>query len=110
MIKMNKEKKGFQFAIVDYKVIENNKLNSHDKAVYLVLCRFADTDTGECYPNRKTIAKNAGTSIRQVSNSIKILKNKGYINVKKWSEDTRKNIYTVCYIRDKDFDKYKKGE
>lgn len=101
------DKKGFEYAIIDYKLIENTSLKSHDKAVYMVLCRFANLKTGECYPLRSTIAKLAGTSERQVTYSLQTLVKKKYITIKPWNKNKRKNVYIVHYFRDTNLKKSK---
>lgn len=85
-----------KFAKVDYHVIEDTELNAYDLAVFTVLTRFSNNDTGECYPNREIIAKLAGCSARKVTESIWSLANKGYISIKK---DGLNNLYTVKFIK-----------
>jgi len=92
----NKEK--FTFAMVDYRVIEDTSLTAYDLSVFTVLSRFADTDTGECYPKQETIAKLVGCSVGSVNKSIKKLENKGYIQTKR---NWKMKNYIVNYIKDK---------
>jgi DNA-binding MarR family transcriptional regulator len=86
------------FAIIDHKIINDESLSAYDLAVYTVLCRYTNTDTGECYPNQETISEKAGCSISSVSRSIKILKEKGYIDTyMKW----KKMYFIVKFIKER---------
>lgn len=88
----------FDFAIVYHEIIDDETLNTYDLAIYTVLCKFANLKTGECFPKQSKIAKKAGCSTGKVSESLKKLKEKGYINIrKKW----KKNYYTINYIKNR---------
>jgi len=50
-------------------------------AVYAALCRFADNDTQECYPSRRTLAKLLSISVPTVSKELKRLASEGLVAV-----------------------------
>lgn len=70
------------FVIVTRKVIEDETLKASDKSVYAVLCMYADNRTKECYPSRETLLKKSGISDKPLRNSLRVLSDKGYIEIK----------------------------
>ena len=65
--------------------------------VYIYLCRCRDKNTSQCYPSKKTIAKNCGISKSSVSVAINILLEKGLVTREHHFKDSRQmnNVYTV---------------
>ena len=48
----------FNFTIIENEIIDDiERFDKNDLLCYMVLCRFANNETGECYPSYKTIAK-----------------------------------------------------
>ncbi|HPC31311.1 MAG TPA: helix-turn-helix domain-containing protein [Candidatus Paceibacterota bacterium] len=79
--KEQKRKMRKRFAWVSYEVLEDEDLTSSDKVVYMVLSRFADNETQECYPSFGKIRKLSGLTDTTISTSIKHLEEKEYIEV-----------------------------
>ena len=59
------------FVMVDYAVVMSGQLSVYELAVYLVLCAYADSREGTCFPSYQTIAGKAGCSRRNTSNSCR---------------------------------------
>ena len=51
------------------------------KFILLCLADYASNETGECFPSYTSIAKRTGFALRTVKTRIKMLNEKGYINV-----------------------------
>lgn len=47
------------FVMVDKAVLMNESLSAYDKAVYCILCAYADKDSRSCFPSYQTIARKA---------------------------------------------------
>ena len=48
------------FVMVDKAVLMDESLSVYDKAVYCILCSYADRDSRSCFPSYQTIARKAG--------------------------------------------------
>ena len=48
------------FVMVDYAVVMSGHLSVYELAVYLVLCAYADSREGTCFPSYQTIAGKPG--------------------------------------------------
>ncbi|MCC0647809.1 helix-turn-helix domain-containing protein [Clostridioides sp. ZZV15-6598] len=59
-------------------LIDREDLNIYEKMIYIVLARYSNEESS-CFPSYKTISEKAGCSIRQVSNILNELENKGLI-------------------------------
>lgn len=69
------------FCIVSNKVIDDQRLSSYAKLTYLILCRYANTESGECFPAQTTIAKKSGISRRSVQRGLEELVEFQYLTV-----------------------------
>lgn len=71
--------------------------------VYVILAaKYADRDTGEAYPSRRTLAHDSGISDDTLDRSVKELKAAGALTVearKSPEGDRTSNLYTVVYVR-----------
>ena len=73
-------------------------ISAHAVKLYCVLARYADKDTGDCFPSRNTIAEKAGFSERTISKATAELVLIGALIVKRrFSDDGgyMSNLYTV---------------
>lgn len=85
------------FAIVPEWVL-NLPVSSNAIRVYCVLRRFADNQTGECFPSRKTVAMKSRLSVSTLDRAIKELVDNGAITVnprKNQHGDWSSNLYVV---------------
>lgn len=81
------------FLIVEFAVLDDERLTIYDRAVYFALLRFADHETRECFPAHATLARLAGCSERQVRISLSKLDACGWISRRgRIGEST---VYTV---------------
>jgi DNA-binding Lrp family transcriptional regulator len=69
----------FWFSCVDYKVVWDRRLSMCDKMVFTVICTHVNIRTRECPLKVKTIADEAGCSVRSVQESLKALVKYGII-------------------------------
>jgi len=88
------------FCILSNRVIDDDRLSANAKLTYMILCRYANTDTGECFPAQSTIATKAGIARSSVQSGIEELISLGYMSkeVRKRGDGSQKftsNLYTV---------------
>lgn len=69
----------FWFACIDIKVLTDRELSPIDKTVYAILCVHINIQNRKCNLKIKTIADEAGCSVRSVQNSIAALIERGII-------------------------------
>ena len=81
-IEVERNSKVFWFACVDIKVLTDRELSPIDKVVYSVLCVHVGTQNRKCNLRVKTIAEEAGCSVRSVQNSLNTLVERGIIERK----------------------------
>ncbi len=74
-----KMRKGFLWVHND--VIDNHNLNASDKLVYMVLARFVDEETQECYPSIKKLKKMSNLTEPTIRKALKALKENGFIEI-----------------------------
>jgi len=77
------------------------KIGAHGVAVYHALNRFADRQTGECWPKIKKIGAKILLSESSVKRALHILKAVGLITIDpRWSEDGDRtsNLYTLIPV------------
>ncbi len=74
------------FVMVDYAVVMSGQLSVYELAVYLVLCAYADSREGTCFPSYQTIASKAGCSRRKAIDAVARLESLGLI---------RKEVYRL---------------
>ena len=70
--------KNYKFGIVSKEVIEDPELSLGAKALYSLLCTYADKQR-ECFPSISTLSDYLNISTRYTDKLIKELKSKGYI-------------------------------
>ena len=86
------------FVMVDYAVVMSGQLSVYELAVYLVLCAYADSREGTCFPSYQTIARKAGCSRRKAIDAVARLESLGLIRKevrKNPCGDNTSNLYTV---------------
>ena len=77
------------------------KIGAHGVAVYHALNRFADRQTGECWPKIKKIGAKLRLSESSVKRTLHVLKAVGLITIEpRWSEDGDRtsNLYTLIPV------------
>lgn len=77
------------------------KIGAHGVAVYHALNRFADRQTGECWPKIKKIGAKLRLSESSVKRALHVLKAVGLITIdSRWSEDGDRtsNLYTLIPV------------
>ena len=87
------------FLWVDYGIIDDEELTSSDKVVYVVLARFTDNETQECYPSNKRLGEETGLTTRTIVNSIRHLEESGYVEVDRKSGKV--NYYQLNAVSEK---------
>ncbi len=85
------------------KLCENTNLKGIEKQVLSKLCDHAsERNNFSCWPSTKVLAREIGRSRRSIQRSIKSLKEKKYIFIRKtrWNDGTfLSNIYTINTIK-----------
>ena len=91
------------FVMVPNWLIDDSDLTLHELAVYMVLLRFRDHKTGECFPSLSTIADRARVSRETVKRTIPQLEKKGMVKVSRKKQGTKNlpNLYRVAAPRAK---------
>ena len=100
-----KDRRKFSYTRIENSVIDNIEIfDKNDLLCYMVLCRFADNETSECFPSYKTIADKMRVSVKTAINAIKSLESKGIIHIENRKDskggDTS-NLYTILNFEDK---------
>lgn len=86
------------FVMVDKAALMDETLSVYDKAVYCILCAYADKDSRSCFPSYQTIACKAGCSRRKAISVVAHLEELGLIEKKEQRNaigDSTSNLYTV---------------
>lgn len=87
------------FTMIENSVIDSLTLSKHEKLVYVVLARFADNESRQCFPSRSTIAKRSGLSEKSVFVALKGLEGKGFIvkqhQYEPGSKEYARNLYSL---------------
>ena len=73
------DKREFWWVVVDVAVLRDKRLSVYAKAVYAVLCTFADRGGRECWPTVQTIAETACVSERTAQRAMSQLIELGYV-------------------------------
>lgn len=84
------------------KLIDERMLKGASLLVYLILCRYAEEDTQECFPSIKHIAELTGLKRNTVVKATDNLIKRGFIHKKQGGGRKNPNRYTVL---DKGFNK-----
>ena len=91
------DEREFGFYIISNIIVDDERLNAYDMAVYNVLARCANRESKECYPSMATICRKTGIKSRNtVKKSINHLVELGYLRVeqrKMPDGDFMSNIY-----------------
>ncbi|HAC3037591.1 TPA_asm: helix-turn-helix domain-containing protein [Listeria monocytogenes] len=86
------------FTKIQNNVIEDERLNLQDLALYLALCKFANNKTQQCYPSKKSLLKVSRISDKPFRKALKHLIEYGYVKVEtRLSTDGKQlsNMYTL---------------
>jgi DNA-binding MarR family transcriptional regulator len=86
------------FAMVDSKLLLSEEIGLYEKAVYCVLCAYANNDDRSCYPSYDTIARKAGCSRSKVIKVIAALEAKSLIEKQERlnnNGENKSNLYVV---------------
>ena len=92
----------FHFTIVDNYILENANLNALEQIVYVHLKRCSGQDN-KCFPGINKLAEVADISANTIRKSLKGLKEKGLIDIKKRFNDS--NEYTLLPYKGYDEEK-----
>lgn len=95
------------FVKLPHAVIDHADLDLHELMVYIVLLRFRDPKTGECFPSMPTIADTARMSVNTARKTINRLEVRGLIQVERVkavdSKMNKSNKYTVGVLSEDPF-------
>ncbi len=69
-------------------------------AIYMVLCRHLNQETGSCFPSLSTIGKKVGMSKNTIIKSLNLLIECGYVFKKKRNSEDGGHASNVYYIND----------
>lgn len=94
----------FNFTIIENEIIDDiERFDKNDLLCYMVLCKFANNETGECYPSYKTIAEKMRVGVSTAIKAIKSLESKGAIKIhsrKNENGGDTSNLYVIQNIND----------
>ena len=97
------DRRNFNFTLIENELIDDiEKFNKNDLLCYMVLCRYANNSTGECYPSYKTIAEKMRVGVSTAIKAIKSLESKGVIEISSRKNETggdTSNLYTIKDIK-----------
>jgi len=65
--------------------------------LYPVICKFADFETGECFPSLRTLSKLSGISLTRIREAVDELVDKGLLTCEK-GDSQRSNRYRVVRL------------
>ena len=95
--------RNFNFTLIENELIDDiEKFDKNDLLCYMVLCRYANNSTGECYPSYKTIAEKMRVGVSTAMKAIKSLEGKGVIEISSRKNETggdTSNLYTIKDIK-----------
>ena len=91
-----KREKSLPFARVEHAIIDDVSISIYALAVYVALCRHADT-FGQCFPGMAILAKEAKCSRRSTIRAIQELIDRGYVSkhIRCQSGRFASNVYTI---------------
>ena len=100
-----RDRRKFSYTRIENLIIDNVEMfDKNDLLCYMVLCRFANNETSDCFPSYKTIAEKMRVSVKTAINAIKSLESKGIIHIENRKDskggDTS-NLYTILNFEDK---------
>ena len=95
--------RNFNFTLIENELIDDiEKFDKNDLLCYMVLWRYANNSTGECYPSYKTIAEKMRVGVSTAMKAIKSLESKGVIEISSRKNETggdTSNLYTIKDIK-----------
>ena len=91
-----------KFEMVPHWVMDHPNVSLRGLQVYLFLRRYADYETGEAWPSRKTLASEIGVSLSTLDDAIANLRTIGAVTVaERFGErGQQSNLYTVLFYQD----------
>lgn len=81
------------FSVVPEWITFHPDLSGNDVRLYAVLARFADSDTGRCFPGQTLLAQRSRMSERSVRDSVDRLEEAGALVCRRRWKDERNRIY-----------------
>lgn len=94
----------FDFTLIENDLIDDiERFDKNDLLCYMVLCRYANNSTGECYPSYKTIAEKMRVGVSTAIKAIKSLESKGVVKIhsrKNENGGDTSNLYVIQNIND----------
>ncbi|HDR4464502.1 TPA: DnaD domain protein [Bacillus cereus] len=88
------------FFMIDNEIVDDIRLSHKEMAIYMVLCRHLNQETGSCYPSLPTIGKKVGMSKNTVIKALNTLIEIGYVTKEKRSSKEQGDMSNVYYIND----------
>ena len=90
-----------KYVSVPHKIIEDERVGTYEIAVYAVLAKFADWNTGEAFPSVPKIAELCGCGTTKVRQALRTLRDCGHIEiVMRTDKDGRQtsNVYKLTTL------------
>ena len=87
-----------RFIMVNYDAVMGGQLTSHEIAVYVVMCAFANNIDKSCFPSYQTLADRAGCSRRTAIRAVSRLSELGFIEKQAQCSkagDSKSNLYLI---------------
>ena len=94
-----KRESGPRFTLTDSSTLERGDLDCYAKLVYVMLCKFADSEK-RCFPSRSTLAELVGCSVPIVSRSIRKLEEIGVIEVQVREGENKAQLSNLYIVKD----------
>lgn len=98
MTLIDKRRRGF--FMIDNEIVDDARLTHKEMAVYMVLCRHLNQETGSCFPSLPTIGKKVGMSKNTVIKALNTLIEIGYVTKEKRSSKEQGDMSNVYYVND----------
>jgi predicted transcriptional regulator len=95
-----KDRRKYGFFMIDNEVADDVRITHKEMAVYMVLCRHLNQETGSCFPSLPTIGKKTGMSKNTVIKALNTLIDIGYVTKEKRSSKEQGDMSNVYYIND----------
>ncbi|QDD87466.1 helix-turn-helix domain-containing protein [Bacillus cereus] len=88
------------FFMIDNEIVDDARLSHKEMAVYMVLCRYLNQETGSCFPSLSTIGKKVGMSKNTIIKSLNLLIECGYVFKEKRNGEDGGHVSNVYYLND----------
>ncbi|PEL63247.1 helix-turn-helix domain-containing protein [Bacillus wiedmannii] len=88
------------FFMIDNEIVDDTRLTHKEMAVYMILCRHLNQETGSCFPSLPTIGKKVGMSKNTVIKALNTLIEIGYVTKEKRSSKEQGDMSNVYYVND----------